>query len=47
MNLTGFFFILALIISVFFGVCTIALFICHLVIFHRVSKNFKAVKKDD
>ncbi|WP_169790605.1 hypothetical protein [Liquorilactobacillus sucicola] len=47
MSLTDVFFVLALIISAFFAFCTVGFFILHLVIYHRINKNFKAVEKDD
>ncbi|MFT8425929.1 MAG: hypothetical protein ABF630_10740 [Liquorilactobacillus sp.] len=47
MNLTALFFIVALIISGFFAIVIVILFICYLIIFQRVNKNFKAVDNDD
>jgi hypothetical protein len=47
MNLTALFFILSLIISSFFAFVIVILFICYLIIFQRVNKNFKAVDRDD
>ncbi|MFT8459361.1 MAG: hypothetical protein ABF804_10405 [Liquorilactobacillus ghanensis] len=45
MNLTAFFFMLASIISGIFALAIVILFICYLIIFQRVNKNFKAVDK--
>lgn len=46
MIITNIFFGVALAISIFFAVCFVVLFICYLVIYNRVNKNFKAVKHD-
>lgn len=46
MNLTDLFFNVALAISLFFTGCFLVLFICYLVIYHRVNRYFKAVDND-
>lgn len=46
MTITNIFFIVALIISIFFTICLVVLFICYTLIYNRVNKNFKAVKHD-
>ncbi|WP_281165610.1 hypothetical protein [Liquorilactobacillus sicerae] len=45
MDLTSAFFMIALIITGIFVMITLILFICYLVIFFRVNKNFGKVKK--
>ena len=44
--LTNIFFIFALVLSLFFASCFLILFICYLVIFNKVNRNFKVVKHD-
>lgn len=46
MTITNIFFIVALIISIFFTICLVVLFICYALIYNRVNKNFKVVKHD-
>ena len=45
-NLTDTFFYIALTISLFFSACFLLLFICYMVIYHKVNRYFKAVNND-
>lgn len=46
MTLTNIFFGIALGLSFAFGICFIILFVAYNILYHRVNKNFKAVKHD-
>lgn len=47
MSLTEVFFIISMVLSIFFAISFLILFIYYLVIYNRVNKNFRAVTRHD
>ena len=47
MSLTEVFFIISMVLSIFFAISFLVLFIYYLVIYNRVNKNFRAVTRHD
>ena len=47
MSLTEVFFIISMVLSIFFAISFLVLFIYYLVIDNRVNKNFRAVTRHD